>query len=170
VRLDHGGMSSPEHLGVRPEMPRPTAQPTGRGGGWTTPWMILMMAFPGTALGILCSAVASAPWFGEAPSATRMADAEATVLSSASLLLVAGLVSLAVSRRWLALALAGPAAALLCLVALTAPERAPLRLATSEDWTTAWSLPTSWAVLLIAVLAVGRRLRPTLHQRLSTAA
>lgn len=167
--LDHGGMSSRDHLGPRPQLPRPAARPAERGSHWSTACLLLLAA-PGTALGILCSAVSSAHWFGEAPSAARIADADAMLLSSASLLLVTGLVSRVVSRRWSALVLAGPVAALLCLPVITTSGRASLRLATSGDWTTAWIVPTSWVVLLIAALAIGRRLRPVLRQWLSAAA
>ncbi|MFG3702488.1 hypothetical protein ACGF5C_32125 [Micromonospora sp. NPDC047620] len=116
---------------------------------------MLILALPGAAWSLYAGLIASAPFFGEQPSPTDRATTTAAVLSGASLWLVTALLTAVVFRRAVVPVLCGLVAAGFAVAAVSVRQpRAPLSAADSAGWLSAWTPPTSWAIVLWGVTAL----------------
>ncbi|MER7474744.1 hypothetical protein [Micromonospora sp. NPDC000018] len=119
------------------------------------PWLMLILSLPGAAWSLYAGLIASAPFFGEQPSPTDRATTTAAVLSGASLWLVTALLTAVMFRRAVVPVLSALAAAGFAAAALSVRQpRAPLSAADSAGWLSAWTPPTSWAIVLWGVVAL----------------
>ncbi|MEV5767789.1 hypothetical protein AB0L34_24910 [Micromonospora sp. NPDC052213] len=115
---------------------------------------MLILALPGAAWSLYTGLIASAAFFGEQPSPTDHATTTAAVLSGASLWLVTALLTAVVFRRAVVPVLCGLAAVGFAVAAISVQPRAPLSTADSAGWLSAWTPPTSWAIVLWGVVAL----------------
>ncbi|MFG3702498.1 hypothetical protein ACGF5C_32185 [Micromonospora sp. NPDC047620] len=130
------------------------SSPPREPGHWAYPWLMLILALPGAAWSLYTGLIASAAFFGEQPSPTDHATTAAAVLSGASLWLVTALLTAVVFRRAVVPVLCGLAAAGSAVAAMSVQPRAPLSTADSAGWLSAWTPPTSWAIVLWGVTAL----------------
>ncbi|MFG3714763.1 hypothetical protein [Micromonospora sp. NPDC047730] len=115
---------------------------------------MLILALPGAAWSLYAGLISSAAFFGEQPSPTDHATTTAAVLSGASLWLVTALLTAVVFRRAVVPVLCGLAAAGFATAAMSVQPRAPLNTADSAGWLSAWTPPTSWAIVLWGATAL----------------
>lgn len=126
------------------------------------------LALPGAAVGLWVALIQSAPFFGEQPDADDMLLSTLALWSAASVCVLAALCLVANGARlaWLVPVLP---AALLAAAALTNDDRIDSVPASGAPGVTAgdvgsavgaaWVVPTSWALVVVLVVAVVRRVR-----------
>ncbi|MGC1212007.1 MAG: hypothetical protein WA890_12170 [Micromonospora sp.] len=119
---------------------------TGRRGHWAWPWVLLILALPGTARS-LWVVFMNASYGGEVSPIERGARGAAE-LSGASLWLATALVTAVLLHRVVVPVLCGFAFAWFAALASESmqPGWAPLGAADCAAWLSAWVLPTSWVV------------------------
>ncbi|MGC1215206.1 MAG: hypothetical protein WA890_28595 [Micromonospora sp.] len=118
---------------------------TGRRGHWAWPWVLLILALPGTGRSLWVVFMNAS--FGAPLSHTERGNAGAAALSGASLWLATALVTVAVLHRVVVPVLCGLAVA--CFAALAYPTMQRPALLGAADWAgwlSAWAPPTSWVV------------------------
>ncbi|GAA2640957.1 hypothetical protein GCM10010399_88290 [Dactylosporangium fulvum] len=136
-------------------------------------WSLLLpaLAVPGALNSLWGGIVLTTPFFGEEPSPIDRATAAAAMWSGVSLCLFTAIVTAIVSRRFVAPALCGVAALGLALLVLTRWDTSvPLSSAEFRvGWAAAWWSPTSWIVVVVAVvLPVRSAYRAVSHRRSSS--
>ncbi|SCL70302.1 hypothetical protein GA0070606_5354 [Micromonospora citrea] len=122
---------------------------------WAQPWILLVLALPGAVWSWYAAIVASAPFFGEEPSPVDRATTAAAFLSGASLWLTTALLAAVMFRRAVVPVLCGLVAAGFAALALSGTQpRAPLSEADIAGSLSAWTPPTSWALVLWGLIAL----------------